>query len=479
MTHSGARNGREVLPPNEGRSWWLREALARPEFAGPDAPPLMAEATADVVILGGGFTGMWTAYHLKEREPGIDVVLLEQDICGGGPSGRNGGFVDSWWSDLAELCDRLGDDEALALCRAGAQSVDAVGSFCDRYGVDAWFKKAGGIGVADSPAQVGGWEEDVAAARRLGVPEQQVALGADEVRAICDSPAFLGGCRDPDGATVQPARLARGLRRVLIEMGVRIHESSPVTRFGWGSPAVAQTPGGSVRAGSAVIALNAWAAGWKRFRRNLMVRGSYIVLTEPVPERLEAIGWTAGESIWDRRSALRYLRTTKDGRIALGIGGVQPTTGSAIGPGYNWFEGGIGYAAQGFRRLFPMMNDVRLEAGWGGPIDVSGMHLPFFGSNGSVHHGLGFTGNGVGPCELGGRILAAKCLGLDDPVVRLPIVDREPLRFPREPLLSPGVAVVNSAIRRRDRSMDEGEEPNPLVDFAAKLPRRMGYNLGP
>lgn len=476
----GARDAAdEVLPPNQGRSWWLREALSHPEFAEPESTPLRGRVEADVVIVGGGFAGMWTAFHLKEREPAIDVVLLEQDICGGGPSGRNGGFVNSWWSDLSELCDRLGDEQALALCKAGSESLDAIGSFCERFGVDAWFKKAGDLGVADSPSQIGMWEDDVLAAKRLDMAAQLTPLDAEQVRAICDSPLFLGGCLDRDGATVQPARLARGLRRVIIEKGVRVHEASPVRRFGWGTPAIAETTEGSVRAGSAVIAINAWAAAWKRFRRNLTVRGSYIVLTEPAPERLSSIGWTGGQSIWDHRSALHYLRTTPDGRIALGIGGVQPSNGTSIGPAYSWFEKGIRIAARGFRRLFPMFDDIRLEAGWGGPIDVSGSHLPFFSSEGNVHHGLGFTGNGVGPCELGGRILAVKVLGLDDPLLRLPIVDREPPRFPPRAILSPGQAVVNSAMHRRDRALDRDEEPNPLIDFAAKLPRMMGYNLGP
>src|SRR5687767_9975917 len=127
-----------ALPPDGGRSWWLREALALPEFAGGDAPPLLGETTADVVILGGGYTGLWTAYQLKRLDPGVDVVVLEQDICGGGPSGRNGGFVNSWWGDLAHLASVVGDSTALRLCRAGEDSVEAIGAFCDEHGVDAW-----------------------------------------------------------------------------------------------------------------------------------------------------------------------------------------------------------------------------------------------------------------------------------------------------------------------------------------------------
>src|SRR5512141_406810 len=131
------------IPPDHGRSWWLREALALPEFAGDECPPLAGDTTADVVILGGGYTGMWAAWFLKELEPNVDIVLLEQDICGGGPSGRNGGFVNSWWSAIGELSELFGDDAALSLCRAGSESLAAIGRFCEEQNVDAWFTYAG------------------------------------------------------------------------------------------------------------------------------------------------------------------------------------------------------------------------------------------------------------------------------------------------------------------------------------------------
>ena len=491
-----------AIPPDEGRSWWLREALALPEFSGDPCPPLTGDVTADVVILGGGYTGMWTAYHLKQIDPGIDVVVLEADICGGGPSGRNGGFVNSWWSSLSELCERFGDDAALALCRAGSASVAALARFCNEDDVDAWFTPAGDLGVATSDGTVGAWDDNVAAAERLGVADTFTVLSPDELRARCDSPLFRGGVFDHDAATVQPARLARGLRRVLLERGVRIHERTPVTRFGVGgrhdaggrsidtgagrgAPAVAESPRGSVRAGAAVIALNAWASSWRRFRRLLTVRGTYIVLTASVPEELERIGWTGGEGIWDFRAALHYLRTTPDGRIAFGLGGMQPGLTRTIGPRFAHDERGLRICAADLRAMFPSFRDVPLEAAWGGPVDVAGHHLPFVGSfdddtAATAHYGLGFTGNGVAPCHLVGRILAGRVIGTrEEALESLPIVTERPMRFPPEPILSPGALVANAAIRRRDEAMDRGHDPGPLTEFVARLPRRLGYNLGP
>jgi glycine/D-amino acid oxidase-like deaminating enzyme len=262
---------------------------------------------------------------------------------------------------------------------------------------------------------------------------------------------------------------------------VRIHERTPVVRFGAGSPSLAETPEGVVRAERAVIALNAWAASWRRFRRLITVRGSYIVLTAPAPQRLEEIGWTDGLGLWDFRSALHYVRRTPDGRISFGVGGLQPGLARSIGPRFAWDERGVRVAIRDLHRMFPSFRDVPLEAAWGGPIDVAAHHVPFFGSleRGKVHYGLGYTGNGVGPAHLGGQILAAKALGADTELFSLPIATERPMRFPTEPIRSPGALIANEAIRRKDEFEDRGEDPSPIVDFVARLPRRLGYNLGP
>jgi len=468
-----------TIPPDAGRSWWLREALA--DDPGEPAPPLEGDTVADVVILGGGYTGMWTALHLTELEPGIDVAILEQDIAGGGASGRNGGFVNSFWGDIGYLAQRFGDRAAIALGETGEASVRAIGRFCDDHRIDAWYRADGEYVVAASDDQVGRWADGVITADRLGVNEHFQVLSAPEMRERISSPVFRGALFRKVGATVHPARLARGMRRVLLERGVRIFENTPVTRFGAGDPALAETPGGTVRAGTAVIALNAWASHWKRFRRTVVVRGSYIVLTAPAPEKLKEIGWTDGTGLADMRSAVHYVRTTPDGRISFGVGGMQPNLARRIGPRFAYDPQAIRIAVEDLHRMFPGFVDIPIQAAWGGPIDVSGHHLPTFGTigRGNVHYGHGYTGNGVGPAHLGGRIMANRILGKSDPVLDLPLVDLEPLRFPPEPVRSPGALVANTAIRRKDEAEDEGEEPNPLIDFVAKLPRRLGYNLGP
>jgi glycine/D-amino acid oxidase-like deaminating enzyme len=469
------------LPRPAARSWWLEEALGRVEFAEPPAPPLRGDLTADVVILGGGYTGMWTAWFLKQLDPGVDVVLLEQDICGGGPSGRNGGFVNSFWGYVDEAVDLFGDERGVALCLAAERSVGEIGAFCRDHDVDAWFVREGDLGIATSPSQDGRWRETVETARRLGFGDRLVELDVDEVRERARSPLFGRAMFTLDAATVQPARLARGLRRVLLEHGVRIFEQTPVRRFAAGASPAAETPSGTVSAGRAILALNAWAASWPAFSRRLAVRGTYMVVTAPAERRLEDIGWTSGVALWNQRSAVNYLRTTADGRIAFGTGGMQPGLGRRIGPRFRYDARYVAVVAEQFRRMFPTFADVPLEAAWGGPVDVSGTHLPFFGTlpGGGTHYGFGYTGNGVGPSHLGGRILARLALGIEDDDTRLPLVDAQPKRFPPEPFKSLGVRAVNAAVLRKDAAEDAGGRADPVTSFVARLPRRLGYRLGP
>jgi glycine/D-amino acid oxidase-like deaminating enzyme len=463
------------------RSWWLEEALKLPEFLTPEAPALHGDTSADVVILGGGYTGMWTAWFLKERRPELDIALLEADICGGGPSGRNGGFCDGWWEKIRDVREVYGDTDAMELLMTCGRSPTEIGTWCRANGIDAWFRHGGDLAVATNPKHEGGWHGQIEAARALGVEDEYQVLSPDEVHKRCASPRFGGGVLIADAATVHPARLARGLRRRLIEDGVRIFEHTTVTRLGMGKTVAAETASGTVRAAVAVIALGAWATWWGAFKPRLTLRGSYMVVTEPAPDRLDELGWTGGEAIRDLRSSIHYGRTTPDGRIALGLGGLQPDLARRIDHRYDYEARYARRVANDLYRMFPTFEGVPIEAAWGGPINVSGFTMPFFGTlgKGNVHYGLGFTGNGVGPSHLGGKILASLALHADDGFGRLAVVTRTPKRFPPEPLRSPGAFIVNAAIRREDDREDDGRRVGRLTRAVARLPRRLGYKLGP
>jgi glycine/D-amino acid oxidase-like deaminating enzyme len=452
--------------------WWLEEA-----GAGALVPtrPLAGDARADVVVVGGGYLGMWTAWQLVELEPGLDVVVLEAELCGHGPSGRNGGFCETLWPDAAILRDRSGNEAALAVCRASEEAVHGVGAWCESNDVDAWFRPAPLLRVASTESQVGTWRPVVRAAMELGAPEEVVELDEPAVRVRCDSPLFRGGVLFRVNATVHPARLALGLRGQLLERGVRIHERTEVTSVS--DSGAVETRTGRVRASAVVLAVNTATSSFPGYRRALAAASSHIVLTEPVPDVLDEVGWTGGEAIVDSRTLVHYTRTTNDGRIVFGWGGGVMGRGGNVSKRMEVDRAAIARAAESLVRFFPALRGRALTHAWGGPIDVSPTHVPIFGSRGRVHHGFGFTGNGVGPSFLGGEILARLALDRRDERTRLAIVEPARRLFPPEPARWLGGSVIRRALIAQDEAEDEGRPAGAVTSFVASLPRRLGLRL--
>jgi glycine/D-amino acid oxidase-like deaminating enzyme len=451
--------------------WWLDEAGTVEPL-----PALDDSVDADVVVIGGGYTGMWTAWHLLEA--GASVALLESGVCGHGPSGRNGGFCESMWLSGPSLRERFGDGPARALLDASSDSVTFIGDWCASEGVDAWFDQAGYLCVSTAPAFDDAGREAVAAAAGLGAPHRVVELTGAEVRSRCDSALFRRGVLIPDFATLQPARLALGLRRRLVERGAMVFERSRVRAL---RGAVAETAAGRVRARAAVIAIGAAARAVPSLHTRLTVTSSHIVLTEPVPDVIEEIGWTGGECITDGRTLLHYFRTTPDHRILLGWGGGRLAYGSRLNGRVEVDAEIAAEAHAGLVRLFPALAGRRVTHAWGGPIDVSPSHIPQVGTlpGATVHFAFGFTGNGVGPTQMCARALASLALDRRDEHTRLPIVEAGPgARVPPEPLTWLGGSVVRSALIRKERIAENGERADPLTRAICAAPRAMGMHLG-
>jgi glycine/D-amino acid oxidase-like deaminating enzyme len=235
-----------------------------------------------------------------------------------------------------------------------------------------------------------------------------------------------------------------------------------------------------VRAKNVVVAVNAAAAGWKPLRRRLTVFGSYVVLTEPVPELLERINWTGGESIIDGRMFLHYFRTTNDGRVVMGSGSGPIGFGGRLDERFSADSPSVERAEAGLRFLLPGLAAGRVERAWGGPIDVSADHFPFFGTvpESRVHYGAGYSGNGVGPSWLGGRILARLALGIDDELTALPLVTRKIRPLPPEPIKRLGGGLVRGAALRAEVAEQAGRRPALPLRAIAGLPRVVGLRVG-
>jgi putative aminophosphonate oxidoreductase len=456
-----------ALADGKHRSLWLREALAGADVE----PPLVDAVRADVAIVGGGYVGLWTAIRIKEREPACDVAIVEQDVCGGGASGRNGGFAISWWCKAPSLVKRFGQEEGLRLALASEAAVDELGGFCAEHGIDAHFRKAGWLWTATTRAQLDGWEDVVRMAERLGADVYE-RLSPDEVARRAGSSAHLAGVLDKTGGIIHPGFLVRGLARVARELGVRIYERSRVVELDRDYPPTLRTEHGALTAEKIVLATNAWAAGVPELRRGLVIVSSDIVATAPIPDRLREIGWTGGEAITDSQLMVDYYRTTRDGRIVFGKGGWGIAFGGRIGPDFDRSRRRAAAVSADFRRTYPNLASARLSDDWSGPIDRSATGLPLLGRLGGRDHilyGVGWSGNGVAPSLLGGKILASLALGLDDEWSQSSLVDQRFARLPPEPIRFIGAHIVREAVRRKEAAEAEGRTPNQLSVLLAKL----------
>jgi glycine/D-amino acid oxidase-like deaminating enzyme len=364
----------------------------------------------------------------------------------------------------------------LAVGRAGELIVPGIRAFCEKHDVDVWLREAGMIRVSTTPSQDETADEEARAARELGVPDEAVPLSAEEVAERIRSPRFRSGVFMRECATIQPARLARALRRAVIGEAT-VHEQTRVTEI---SPGELETARGRVRAKEVVVAINAAAAGWKPLRRRVTIFGSYVVLTEPVPGLLEQINWTGGEAVFDGRMFLHYFRTTSDGRVLMGSGSGPIGFGGRVNRRFTHDRPTAERAALGLRRLLPDLADAEITNTWGGPIDVSSDHLPFFGTveGTRIHYGAGYSGHGAGPTWLGGQILSRLVLGIDDELTRLPLVTRRVPRLPPEPIRRIGGGIVRSSILACEEAEEEGRRASLPARAGAALPRLLGLRIG-
>lgn len=458
---------RRVTPRSAVRSLWLDAALEREGELATESLP----QHADVCIVGGGFTGLWTALSVKRQQPSAVVVLIEADICGAGASGRNGGFIMTAWSKFASLRKVCGEAEALRFATAAEDAVAAIGAFCVDHGIDADFRQNGWLWTATNRAQLDAWEDAVEEVGRAGAAPY-AAITPEEAARRSGSPVHLGGIFEAKAGTVQPASLARGLARVAREQGVIVCEHTGLLELEAATRSVLRTTRGTLTADRTVLAINAWAAEIPEVRRALVVIASDVIATDPIPERLADIGWEPGLSISDSRRLVNYYRLSSDGRIVFGKGGGALAPAGRIGASFHGRSPRAGQVRSQLQHIYPMLFDVPTPHSWRGPIDYSLNGLPFFAPlrrHPGVIVGAGFSGNGVGPSYVAGDILAALALGHDDhPGPQA--LGRQPTGYlPPEPLRYVGGVMVRSAVGRKEAAEDLDRRPAALTRALAAL----------
>ncbi len=459
--------------PRPGGVLWLEEAVAG-ELPDVACPPLAGSATADVAIVGGGFTGLWTALHLRLAHPDLSVALLEATGCGFGASGRNGGWASGWQDELDLLLARTSPAGARFLLDECAAAISGIEAFLGEWEIECQWRRRGALWAASSPGQLRGPTAALARCRDVGRPDLLEPVGPDDVCRRTGSPVLGGGARLTDAAAVHPALLVRGLRRVALRLGVRIYEGSPVLTLDQRRGVSLLTPAGRLEAGAAVVALGAWTATLlPELARALVVVPSHVLATEPLGKRIEQLAWSEGELLCDGQASVHYAQVTPAGRVVFGRGGDGPLGWrSRPRPAHFADADALSRLVGDFRRWFPDLADAAITHGWGGPVDRSPSRLPMIGRSErgpeTVYYAVGYSGNGVAPSFLVGKILASLASATRDTYASCGLVGPPTRWFPPEPLRSVGGELLRRGALAADDREAAGTRPRRLEAAARR-----------
>jgi len=431
----------DALRDSRREVFWLEDA------PGERAPALTADVEADLAIVGGGYTGLWTAIRAKERDPGMRVVLLEAATIGWAASGRNGGFVEASLTHGEANGERRWPEELELLDELGMRNLDEIEETVARYGIRADFERTGTLEVAVEPHQVPWLEGDST--------ESDVFLDAAAVRAEIDSPTFLAGRWEKRGtALVHPGRLAAELARVARELGVELFERTRVRRLDSGTDGVVlHSDGGRVRAARVALATNVFPSLLKRNRLMTVPVYDYVLMTEPLTtEQRRAIGWSNRQGLADLANQFHYSRLTADDRILYGGYDAVYHAGGRIRPRYEERPASYEKLASHLLTTFPQLEGIRFTHRWAGVIDTSTRFCAFFGTarRGRVAYAAGFTGLGVAATRFAADVMLDRLAGLDTERTRSRMVRERPLPFPPEPAASVGINLTRWSLDRAD-----------------------------
>jgi glycine/D-amino acid oxidase-like deaminating enzyme len=420
--------------------------------------PLPGDLDADVAIVGAGYTGLWTAYYLSRADPGLKIAVCEREIAGFGASGRNGGWCSALFpASLGKLERMAGRDAAIGMQAAMQATVDEVGRVAAAEGIDCHWAKGGTVQLARSATQMERAIHEVAEARSFGFGEEDLRLlSAADASALAGATDVLGGIYTPHCAAIHPARLVRGLAEVVRRRGVSLFERTPVLRI---DPGQLVTATGTVRARYVIRATEGYTARLPGLRRTVAPVYSLMIATAPLPESVWVeIGLANRPTFNDLRHLIIYGQRTADGRLAFGGRGAPYHLGSAVRPSFDRVPAVFAALRHTLTELFPVLGDVAVTHGWGGPIGVPRDWCASVGLDRSTGLGWagGYVGDGVATTNLAGRTLADLITGTDSEITRLPWVDhRSPLWEP-EPLrwlgVNAGLQVMSLADRQEART---------------------------
>ncbi len=457
------------------QSPWFREALEVEDKL--EINQLNSSETADICIVGGGYTGLWTALKIKEKSPSTNIIIIEKDLCGSGASGRNGGCMIPLSSKFPAMKKIVGKKDAIRMVKASEEALNAIKQFCEVNNLDAQIRINGIVYSATNNKHRGGFDNLLRDLNENNINSWE-RLSKEKIQKLTGSNRNIDGYFSPIGGSLQPALLARGLKKIAEKKGIKIFEHSAMSSYEDKKKIIVHSAHGSVECKKLVLAINAWTPSFFSFlSRSVVLVSSDMIISEPINNELEKLNLNNGLVVLDSNLFTHYYRSTQDGRIMFGKGGNTFSFNNKV---INSFDGPStieSFLKKSLVNFFPSLQNTKIIRSWNGPSERTKTGFPFFGyhpKNKNIIYGFGYSGNGILPTFVGGDILSSMALDEINEWTNSNFCKGPIKLFPPEPFRWIGAILIRNAVRRKENAEQEERSPSWVDKQLAKLATSVG-----
>jgi len=457
------------------QSPWFVEALQKE--GNLKVNQLDLNLNTDICIIGGGFTGLWTALKIKEKNPSVKIIIIEKDLCGSGASGRNGGCMIPQSTKFSAMKKIIGDKDAKKMTQATEDAVYKIKDYCLKNDIDAKIRMGGVVYGATNKSHKGAFEKLVNDLKKNQI-NSWGRLSKEKIQLLTGSKKMIDGYFSPVGGSLQPALLIRGLKKTAEKKGIKIFEQSAALSYKDKKSIIVKTKSGSVACQKLIFAINAWTPTLLPFlSRSVILVSSDMILSEPIKNKLEDLKLNNGLVILDSNLFTHYCRTTPEGRIMLGKGGNTFSFGNKVIASFDGPSSIEKYLKKSLVNFFPSLKNVKITKSWNGPSERTKTGFPFFGyhpNNDNISYGFGYSGNGVLTCYVGGEILSSMALDEKNQWTESNFCKGPIELFPPEPFRWLGAILIRNAVRRKETLQEQEKKPWWIDKQLAKLAVSVG-----
>ena len=457
------------------QSFWFSNAIAKEKNI--TINQLKENINADICIVGGGYTGLWTAIKIKEKKPTTNIIIIEKDLCGSGASGRNGGCMIPLSSKFPAMKKIVGTKDAIKMVKASEEALNAIKQFCEINNLDAQIRINGIVYSATNNKHRGGFENLINDLKENNINSWE-RLSIEKIQKLTGSNRNIDGYFSPIGGSLQPALLVRGLKKVAEKKGVKIFERSAMLHYKDSHKIIVNTSLGSVECKKLVLAINAWTPSFFSFlSRSVILVSSDMIISEPINNELEKLNLNNGLVVLDSNLFTHYYRSTPDGRIMFGKGGNTFSFNNKVISSFDGPSTIESFLKKSLISFFPSLQNTKIIRSWNGPSERTKTGFPFFGyhpKNKSIIYGFGYSGNGILPTFVGGEILSSMALDEINEWTNSNFCKGPINLFPPEPFRWIGAMIIRNAVRRKENAEEQEKSPSWIDKKLAKLASSIG-----